>query len=52
MNSADIKNIIKKNPRLASKEAKLEAMKDGEKILPLRGFGEQKQRYEKSYKDW
>lgn len=29
MNSADIKNIIKKNPRLASKEAKLEAMKDG-----------------------
>lgn len=30
----------------------LESMKDGEKILPLRGFGEQKQRYEKSYKDW
>lgn len=29
MNSAEIKNIIKKNPRLASKEAKLEAMKDG-----------------------
>lgn len=30
----------------------LESMKDGEKILPLRGFGEQKQRFEKSYKDW
>ncbi len=30
----------------------LESMKDSDKILPLRGFGEQKDRFEKSYKDW
>ena len=30
----------------------LDSMKDGEKVLPMRGFGTQKQRYESSYKDW
>ncbi len=30
----------------------LESMKDSDKILPLRGYGEQKDRFEKSYKDW
>ncbi len=30
----------------------LESMKDSDKILPLRGYGEQNDRYEKSYKDW
>ena len=30
----------------------LDSMKDSEKSLPLRGFGEQKDRFEKSYKDW
>lgn len=30
----------------------LESMKDSDKVLPLRGYGEQRNRFEKSYKDW
>ncbi len=47
-------NYRKAEGVMTKAEAKnlLESMKDGEKILPLRGFGEQKQRFEKSYKDW
>ena len=47
-------NFRKAEGVMTKAEAKslLESMKDGEKILPLRGFGEQKQRFEKSYKDW
>lgn len=30
----------------------LDSMKNSEKILPIRGYGEQKDRFEKSYKDW
>ena len=47
-------NYRKAEGVMTKAEAKqlLESMKEGEKILPLRGFGEQKQRFEKSYKDW
>ncbi len=47
-------NFRKAEGVMTKAEAKnlLESMKDSEKILPLRGFGEQKNRFEKSYKDW
>ena len=47
-------NFRKAEGVMTKAEAKqlLDSMKDGEKILPLRGFGEQKNRFEKSYKDW
>ncbi len=47
-------NFRKAEGVMTKAEAKqlLESMKDDQKILPLRGFGEQKQRYEQSYKDW
>ena len=47
-------NFRKAEGVMTKAEAKqlLDSMKDGEKILPLRGFGKQKNRFEKSYKDW
>ncbi len=30
----------------------LESIQDSEKVLPMRGFGEQNNRFEKAYKDW
>lgn len=39
---------------MTRREAKqlLDSMKDSEKCLPMTGFGEQYDRFEKSYKDW
>lgn len=47
-------NFRKKEGAMTRAEARqlLDSMKDGEKVLPMRGFGTQKQRYESSYKDW
>jgi len=48
-------NYRKAEGVMTKAEAKnlLESMKEDEKILPLRGFGEQKRRFEDSnYKDW
>jgi len=33
-------------------KALLNSMKDSEKCLPMQGYGEQRNRFEKSYKDW
>lgn len=47
-------NFRKEEGAMTRAEARqlLDSMKDGEKVLPMRGFGTQKQRYESSYKDW
>lgn len=47
-------NFRKQEGAMTRAEARqlLDSMKDGEKVLPMRGFGTQKQRYESSYKDW
>lgn len=47
-------NFRKEEGAMTRAEARqlLDSMKDGERVLPMRGFGTQKQRYESSYKDW